>query len=144
MFDACAGWTCARLLLSRKQISHHLHREAADSGRPSAAFPPYYVSQRQDNNNNKAMKHFYTMESVLLMLTWASALCLARYLCACEHVPAAVGRWQRDLFGLFVYGAGPFLPSDVRGRAMNGALSGDTHPPSPHDLNAESVGFNRN
>lgn len=38
---------------------------------------------------------------------------------------------RRDLFGLFVYGAGSLLPSDVRAETVNGALCEDAH---PHDL----------
>ena len=51
--------------------------------------------------------------------------------CVWVHCHAhALRRCQCDLFGLFVYGTEPFLPSDVRAQAMNRALCVDAHTPS--------------
>ncbi len=76
------------------------------------------------------------------LLIWPLCLLINVCLCVCVCVRAhahTLRRCQNDLFGLFVYGAGPFLPSDVRASAMNGALCLDTHTTHPHDLNAESI-----
>ncbi len=64
----------------------------------------------------------------------------SKYVCVCVQTHAhALRRRQSDLFGLFVYGARPFLPSDVPAPAMNRALCVDAHTKHPHDLNAESI-----
>ena len=96
------------------------------------------------------MNHFFFYPHVCVLMNREVLSCSCRWyddphaLCTCVcvwvHARAqALRRCQCDLFGLFVYGAGPFLPSDVRAQAMNRALCVDAHTPRPHDSNAESI-----